>query len=343
MTDMSSPASQLSIRVRAPFVLFGGGGLLLDFARRALAAGHAVSAVCGPAHAREAIDGATLRFLLNTLGVSVLETSALSAEALAPHVGGATVGVSVSAPWIVRQDVIDLFGGRLLNVHGSDLPHNRGGGGFTWQILRGDRRGGLSLHLLTAAVDVGGLVLQRTFEYPDTCRTPADFAAYRVAHEHAFIDAFLAQIASGSPFDVCPQDESRAIYWPRVSTAVNGFVDWSWTADEIVRFVAAFGAPHAGAGTYLGEAEVRFSGCHADASDGDFHPFQAGLVFRVHAGEVHVAARGGAVVITQWTDATGGEAPPVRVGARFHTPAAVLDRARRARLVVSADGLTIRE
>ena len=152
MGDLPAFESELHLAPDARIVLFGGGRLLVAAAEGARSRGHDVVAVCGPAHLDETVGGAPLRERLAGLGVAVHERTRLDADDVAALVDGAAIGLSLSAPWIFRQDVIDLFGGRLLNLHGTDLPHNRGGGGFTWQILCGDRRGGLSLHVLTAAV-----------------------------------------------------------------------------------------------------------------------------------------------------------------------------------------------
>lgn len=43
-----------------------------------------------------------------------------------------TLGFSISARWIIKQNIIDLFGGKLVNLHGARLPQNRGGG---WNVL----------------------------------------------------------------------------------------------------------------------------------------------------------------------------------------------------------------
>ncbi len=325
-------------------VLFGGGRLLLRTAQGLAARGIGAVAVCGPAHAREEFDGAPLAAALAALGVRVVETEQLDVARLAPLVDAHTLGLSVAAPWIFRADVIALFGGRLLNLHGADLPNARGGGGFTWQILRGDRRGGLTWHVLTEAVDEGDVVLQHTFTYPDSCRTPADFALHREPHEMDFLTAFLDAVASGRPLAVTPQDGARASYWPRLSTAVHGWIDWRWEASEIVRFVDAFGPPYAGAGTQLRGAELRIVHAELDGRVGAFHPFQAGLVFRVHDGVAWLAARGGAVLVHAVRDAAGSDAfARLRPGVRLHTPAAVLDRARSARAVMTSGGLEIRD
>ena len=50
----------------------------------------------------------------------------------------------------------------------------------------------------------------------------------------------LDAVAAGEPIALTPQDETRAVYWPRISTAVHGFVDWSWSTVEIARFADAF-------------------------------------------------------------------------------------------------------
>ena len=336
---------------RAQWVLLGGGRMLAHLAAGASRRGCAVLAVCGPAHAREHVahgrgDGtgrAALREALEGCGASVLVTEALDAAVLADRLRPGAIGVSISAPWIFRRDVIDLFGGRLLNVHGSDLPHNRGGGGFTWQILRGDRRGGLTLHEVVPAVDEGRIVHQSTFTYPDSCRTPADFARHREPLERAFLDDVLDRVLRGEALEPRGQDASLAVYWPRLSTAVHGWIDWSWPAAEIVRFCDAFGDPYAGGGTELRGREVRIRRCDVHTGDGGHHPFQAGLVYRVHEGRAFVATRDAAVVVTDATIHGDGGPAALRPGHRLHTPVATLDRARRAWASVSARGLEIRE
>ena len=43
--------------------------------------------------------------------------------------------LSVGAAWIFKSDLINLLNGRFFNIHGSKLPSDRGGGGFSWRIL----------------------------------------------------------------------------------------------------------------------------------------------------------------------------------------------------------------
>ena len=57
-------------------------------------------------------------------------------------VPGEMIALSFGARWIINKKLRDdLFRGLVLNAHGARLPNDRGGGGFSWRIMRGDRIG----------------------------------------------------------------------------------------------------------------------------------------------------------------------------------------------------------
>ena len=45
-------------------------------------------------------------------------------------------------------------------------------------------------------------------------------------------------------------------YYPRLSTKINGWIDWSWKPENLERFINAFDEPYEGAKTYLYNDEV---------------------------------------------------------------------------------------
>jgi methionyl-tRNA formyltransferase len=136
------------------------------------------------------------------------------------------------------------------------------------------------------------------------------------------------------------QSEQLSTYWPRLSTDHHGWIDWSWDASEIERFVLAFSTPYRGASTTLDGQRVHVMDAYAVLSEASFHPFQAGLVYRALPGRLFVAARQSAIVITSIRSPSGGELrEPVRAGARFVTPYDKLDDARMFRSVYSPDGI----
>ena len=103
--------------------------------------------------------------------------------------------MSIGAAWIFKDYVIkDLFKKKLYNMHGTRLPQNRGGGGFSWQIMMGNRLGFCQLHLVDKGVDTGDIIKTEEFLYPPSCRIPKDYInLYREKNMH-FITSFIKEI-----------------------------------------------------------------------------------------------------------------------------------------------------
>ena len=89
-----------------------------------------------------------------------------------------TLGLSFGSIWIFKEDYIKLFDGRLLNTHGARLPQDRGGGGFSWRILRNERLGYSLIHQVDAGIDTGNIVAVDEYVYPHSCRITLDYEKY---------------------------------------------------------------------------------------------------------------------------------------------------------------------
>ena len=85
------------------------------------------------------------------------------------------IAISFGARWIMKEPVRQaLFRGNVLNVHASRLPFDRGGGGFSWRIMRGDRLGAMTLHLMDDEIDTGPVLKTSEYVIPAQCHTPRD-------------------------------------------------------------------------------------------------------------------------------------------------------------------------
>jgi methionyl-tRNA formyltransferase len=129
-------------------------------------------------------------------------------------------------------------------------------------------------------------------------------------------------------------------YWPRLSTHHHGFIDWSWSAADLERFICAFDDPYAGASTYWNGQRVRLKRVFSDAGL-TFHPFQSGIVYRKTADTLWVAASGGGLALQSVSNDDDGLdcRAKVRLGDRFSTPAAVLEQAQEFRAIFLPSGL----
>ncbi|MBI4449954.1 hypothetical protein HY634_02765 [Candidatus Uhrbacteria bacterium] len=323
-------------------MLFGGGTRLLACADLARERGFRVEVFSAPRLLTTVLDDAsmTVAAALHARGVPTIEVEDLRALDLHSCVTPRTLGLSFGAPWIFRRADIDVFGGRLLNAHGACLPENRGGATFSWQILRGDRRGAFLFHLVDEGVDSGAIVMMETYEFPAECRTPAAYRAFYVAHEPTFLTRFLDRLRADGDFPLTPQNEARATYFPRLATAHHAYIDWSWRAEEIVRFIAAFDQPHDGAMSFHRGERVTLRNAEVSLHDGVFHPFMRGLVIRKHDSTLSIAATDGTIMVRQIHRLNGSDAyPQIRPGHRLVTPQATLDDALAYEAVYGVRGL----
>lgn len=246
-----------------------------------------------------------------------------------------TLFVSLGARWLFKNDIIlDLMQGNLVNFHGSRLPFDAGGGGYSWRIMRRDRIDNQLVHLVDEGIDSGPVLMHQASLFPRSATTPADFESYHNEHALTFFADFIGQVANGEALTPKHQVDYIGNYFPRLMTARNGWIDWSWTSDQIESFVAAFDDPYAGASTIWNEQIVRVKKLQRHGGEFAGHPFTAGLVMR-HDQDWIVVSSGDAFsfIIEEVLDANGANLiKEIKVGDRFYTPHERLLGARSERI-----------
>ena len=325
-------------------LLLGGTPPLLAFHDRVAAMGGVeIVFISSKRHLDAPVDrSTTLRRALAERSSRVVETDTFDVpvlEALGIP-ADATIAFSIAAPWIIRRDVLDALSGRVYNMHGARLPQDRGGATTSWQIMRGNRYGFALIHRVDEGVDTGDIVAFHEFLYDD-CQVPADFQARYERELLSLLGRVVPALLRGEEPPRIAQPPYLSSYWPRLNTQQHGWIDWSWSGVDILRFIQAFDRPYAGARTYLNDGIVHLRDCAFDTSDGAFHPFQAGLIYRVSESYAAVCTSTGTLIVRE---VTGDGGPPLelarlRVGDRLFTPAARLEEARRQRVQYTPSGL----
>ncbi len=296
--------------------------------------GFSVFVVTSIRHAQETDNGSTFEDFLNLQGVPLLITSTLDIEKLiqfCPDVNE-RIAISIGAPWVIGKELIETyFSSKLLNLHGTGLPKNRGGGGFSWQILSRNRFGFCTLHVIDAGVDTGPILARAEFLYSSQCRIPADYENEYVQKSSEFLCNFLRNIKY-KPITVklMKQANELSTYWPRLLTDVNGWIDWSLRVDQLESFICAFDDPYLGASTNLDNRRVYIKKVSINFQDSLFHPFQFGIVYRKSDSWLCVAANQGGLIIEQLESELGEDLlSDFKVGDRFITPQERLESAKR--------------
>lgn len=322
------------------FILFGGGQRLVNFITAAN--GYRIFVLSAPRLLSSRLDheDITVEGYFQREDIPYASVETLDEFDSDVYINEHTLGISFGAPWIFRKKFIAKFQGRLINGHGTQLPKNRGGATFSWQIMRGDRSGAYLFHLIDEGIDTGNIITKRTFEFPTSCRTPKDFRDFYIYGEHAFFEEFLTKLAAGEEFEEVIQDESQSTYFPRLSTRHQGCINWQWSAQEIERFICAFDEPYEGASTFFDGTRVFLKGASVQYEEGTFHPAMSGLIYRKYGSKVYVAVRDGSIVIDSVADENGSCIfDHIRTGERFFTPSNVLDAAYTFKAVYDARGL----
>lgn len=313
-------------------VLLGGGKLLRKISLWAVSEGAPLKVITSPRHAEEVEDGETLLDFCSRHKIDHLVAEQITEQSVVRFLADTKqyFYLSLGAAWIFKSEVIErLFNNQLFNLHGTRLPQNRGGGGFSWQIMMGNRFGFCVLHQVDGGVDTGDIIATEEFIYPSTARIPQDYETIYVDKNVDFVIDFIEAHRNGMEA-VRPirQSEWFSSYWPRLNTDLNGFIDWSLNADEVERFICAFDSPYKGASTFLNGKRVFLKRVSTSAQDGRFHPFQNGLIYRKSKDWVCIALKGATLIVEEMRSEDGKNIlKDLKVGDRLYTPQSFLENA----------------
>lgn len=302
-----------------------------------------VQVVTSNRHSKESVFGAEttlLDFLTREHLDFVVAKNINTDERVLSRITSQTLGLSMGAAWIFKQDFINLFEDKLLNLHGTKLPQDRGGGGMSWVILQNERMGLSMLHKVNSGVDSGDIVAYDEYCYPPSCRVPIDYQKYSASHYLAFLERFLKEIEDDKDFPLMPQQEYLSSYWPRLNIDKHGYIDWAWKLGDLEKFIAAFDDPYKGAMTFINNKRVRLKKCFSTMSDGVFHPFQKGIIYRVGKEILFVATEEGSLGVEEVRDDDGKDFMlNIKVGDRLYTPFKYLEEAKEFRAIYTPEGL----
>tara|TARA_B100001989_G_C24543239_1_gene468938 strand:- start:84 stop:1109 length:1026 start_codon:yes stop_codon:yes gene_type:complete len=246
---------------------------------------------------------------INALDIDPIKTSLIKANSLDNNflkeeiMENYTLGISIGSPYIFTNENIRLFSGNLINSHGAPLPSFKGGGGFSWRILQGDRRGSSLIHLISDKIDEGEIIFKKNFFFDNAERIPIDFERRQLKEDKKHILNHIEKIIKGKISindrnNIELERNNLETYFPRLKTDFHALIDWQLNIDDLEKFILAFSHPYSGAFTKYKQIKISIFDLKIISKE-YIHPFIYGLILFTDEYEVIVAVNGGIVSFKQ--------------------------------------------
>lgn len=145
--------------------------------------------------------------------------------------------INANSTQLIPASVLDLFPGRALNFHPGLLPQYAGLHTHQWAIRNGEHEFGVTIHRMEQRIDTGAIVGQVRFAIRPEDTGLSLFMRCLGAGADLFAHV-VDLIVRGQALPDIPQDlTQRRLY--RHRDALDGRIDWNWTASGVVDFIRA--------------------------------------------------------------------------------------------------------
>jgi methionyl-tRNA formyltransferase len=212
------------------------------------------------------------------------------------------------------QYLLPLADPRLVVFHDSLLPRYRGFLPTVTSLIAGDDLIGVTAFQPAEGLDTGPILAQAEFRIHMPARI--DEVLKRQAELMVELAVKLLETKTAGSLVAQPQDEKRASYslW---RDAEDYFIDWTWPAEKIQRFVYAVGYPYEGAHTILGDQVAIINDCAIIPDDLPFPIRQPGKVWCLTQGNPIVVCGSGLLRILEMHNLNGTEVRVTKLRTRF--------------------------
>ena len=152
------------------------------------------------------------------------------------------------------------------------------------------------LHKVTPGIDTGNIIYRKNFIIPSSLKLPIEINYFLQLKNREMLKEFLADGSKSSMIDE-KQNIFFSSYNKRLSSKVNGWIDWSMNVDDLDRFIRAYGEPYGGANTFILNKKVQIENIEKSKNEQARHPEEIGNVLRKFQDYIVVSVNGGSLYI----------------------------------------------
>ena len=143
---------------------------------------------------------------------------------------------------MLSKEILEIPRIAPLNLHGSLLPRFRGRCPVNWVLIEGEKRTGVTLHVMEIKPDAGEIVGQKAVDivFEDTARV---LALKLASAAQALMREVIPFLEAGT-FEKRPQEGTSSYYGGRKPE--DGRIDWAMSATRIYNLIRAVTHPYPG-------------------------------------------------------------------------------------------------
>lgn len=308
--------------------LIGSGDLLIYFAEELLRIKINVTIVSSETHSNSFLQNKKFQILLKkNINFKIIK-NINKIKNLDKILNKSSTAICFGPRWIFSEKVINYFSGRMYNVHPMPLPKYMGGAHYTWQILNKNKEGGIFLQKISKKLDCGEILFNKKYTLSNKDILPTHYFQKSLYFGKFFINAIIKNLKNNNDFKIknFKKKYEQREYFPRLMTKKNAFINWNWSAKDILLFCNSFDNPYSGAMTLYDNNIVSFRGVKLHNSK-KFHPFAAGLVLKKNKDKLYVITFKGTLEINNCLFNDKIFNKKIKQGDRFYTPSKYLDDA----------------
>ena len=155
--------------------------------------------------------------------------------------------VSINYLFLIEQDIYNHSNKITFNIHGSLLPKYRGRTPHVWAIINGEKKTGVTAHLIDSGCDTGDVIDQIEISIGENDTGGIILGKYSKEY-FPLIKNVLDKIKLNQLKLTKQLEEDASCFGKRIPT--DGEINWSWNTEVIRNWVRAQAHPYPGAFTF---------------------------------------------------------------------------------------------
>ena len=211
-------------------------------------------------------------------GIPVYQPFRVREESFVEQMRQLEPGLIVTAAFgqIIPQSILDIPAYGSINIHASLLPKYRGASPIQQALFDGERETGITVMYMSAGMDEGDMILQRTI--PIERQDNAGTLFEKLAEEAKLAVGDYADLLQRRKPEGIPQEHTKATYCKKIEKE-QGNINWQMDAERIENIVRAM-TPSPGAYTFYRNKRIKLIRVEAQSASAAAQPGSIAVVER---------------------------------------------------------------